>query len=254
MVLAEAPLADLLAPLPLEVDRRGVEEDQSEVGEEVPPMSEQLLFDPVLDAPGCERGLALLLVLGQLLAEPGHGPVEVVQLQRFTPVDLIVRLPLVGGPVAAGREEAMQDGQEDGPLDIEPEAASVEESLDDPSAPRLFPEALEDEGRADPSRGDGGELSLGMGGDQEDGLGQSGARDEQGIELSGLLELIETTQSGDDALAGPPVLPAVLDDLEVGAWAGGLGPEEHGALVIRDTIDHKSRTGIFKEEKRVAWH
>jgi hypothetical protein len=33
-------------------------------------------------------------------------------------------------------------------------------------------------------------------------------------------------------LAGSTVLPAVLNDLEIGAWAGGLGAEEHGALVV----------------------
>ena len=102
MVLAVAALADVLAALALEVDRGGVEEDQLEIGEEVAAVGEQLLLDPVLDAAGSERRLVRLLVVGQLLAEPGHGPVEVVQLQQFTPVDLVVGLPLVGGSVAAG--------------------------------------------------------------------------------------------------------------------------------------------------------
>ena len=33
----------------------------------------------------------------------------------------------------------------------------------------------------------------------------------------------------DDALPGAAAFPAVLDDLEVGAWPGRLGAEEHGA-------------------------
>ena len=66
----------------------------------------------------------------------------------------------------------------------------------------------------------------------EDRLGQAGARDQQGVELAALLELIESPQGGDDPLPGAAVLPAVLDDLEVGAWAGGLGAEEHGALRV----------------------
>ena len=146
MVLAEAPLADVLAALALEVDRGGVEEDQLEVGEEVAPVGEQLLLDPVLGAAGGERRLVLLLVLGQLLAEPGHGPVEVVELEVVAALDLVVRLPLVGGPVAAGGEEAMQDGEEDGPLDVELEAASLQELLDDVPAAGLLPEPLEDQG------------------------------------------------------------------------------------------------------------
>ena len=111
----------------------------------------------------------------------------------------------------------MQDGEEDGPLDVELEAASLQELLDDPLAAGLLPEALEDQGGSDASGGDGGELSLGVGREQQDGLGQACARGEEGIELAVLLELIETPQGGDDPLAGSAVLPAVLDDLEVGA-------------------------------------
>ena len=90
MVLAEAPLADVLAALALEVDRGGVEEDQLQTAEEVTPVTEHALLDPVLDAAGCERRLVLLLVFGQFLAEPGHGPVEVMQLEVVAALDLVV--------------------------------------------------------------------------------------------------------------------------------------------------------------------
>src|SRR6185437_3109001 len=179
-----------------------------------------------------ERRLALLLIPRQRLTEPGHGPVQVVQLQGLTPGDLVVGPPLVGGPVAAGGEEAVQHGQEDRPLDVALEAAAVEQSLDDPPAAGLSPEPLEDEGRPDASGSDGGQSPLGMGREQEDGVGQAGARGEQGIELAGLLELVEPSEGCEDPLAWSSALPAVLDDLEVGAWSGGLGAEEHGALVV----------------------
>ena len=81
MVLAEASLADVLTTLALEIDRGRVEEDQLEIGEEIAAVVEHPLLDPVFDAAGGERCLARLLVSGQFLAEPGHGPVEVVQLQ-----------------------------------------------------------------------------------------------------------------------------------------------------------------------------
>ena len=96
----------------------------------------------------------------------------------------------------------------------------------------LLPEPLEDQGGSDAAGGDGGELPLGVSREQQDGLSQAGARDQQGVELSGLLELVESPQGGDDPLSWSSVLPAVLDDLEVGACAGGLGAEEHGALVV----------------------
>lgn len=50
--------------------------------------------------------------------------------------------------------------------------------------------------------------------------------------MSGLLEVIEPSQGGEDPLSGASLLPAVLDDLEIGAWTGGLGTEEHGGLVF----------------------
>ena len=236
MVLAEAPLADVLAALALEVDRGGVEEDQLQAAEEVAPVAEHALLDPVLDAAGCERRLVLLLIRGQFLAEPGHGPVEVVELEVVAALDLVVGPPLVGGPVAAGVEEAMEDGEEDGPLDVELEAASLQELLDDLAAAGLLPEPLEDQGGSDASGGDGGELALGVSREEQDGLSEASTRDQQGVELSGLLELIESPEGGDDPLAWSSVLPAVLDDLEVGASAGLLGAEEHGAPVVRDTM------------------
>ena len=126
----------------------------------------------------------------------------------------------------------MEHRQEDRPLDVALEAASVQGLLDSPLAPRLSPEPLEDEGGSDAAGGDGRELSLGVSGEEEDGLSQPSARGEQGVELTTLLQLVESSQGGDDALAGSSVLPAVLNDLEIGAWAGGLGAEEHGALVV----------------------
>src|SRR4051794_199469 len=151
MILAESPLADVLAALALEVDRGGVEEDQLQSTEEVTPVTEHALLDPVLDASGSERRLVLLLILGQFLSEPGHGPVEVVQLEAVAALDLVVLPPPVGGPVAARGEEAMQDGQEDRPLDVELEAASLQELLDDVAAAGLLPESLEDQGGSDAS-------------------------------------------------------------------------------------------------------
>jgi hypothetical protein len=58
----------------------------------------------------------------------------VVQWEPLAAVDPVIRPPLVGGAIAAGCEEALEDGEEDGPLDVELEAASVQESLDNPLA------------------------------------------------------------------------------------------------------------------------
>src|ERR1019366_9780238 len=129
----------------LEVDRGGVEEHELKVSEEVAAVGEELLFDAVLGASGCEGGLARLLVVRQLLAEPGHGPVQVMELQGVAAFDRVVGLPLVGGAVAAGVDKAVEHGEEDGPFDVEREAASFEQLPDDPLTPGLAPEPLEDE-------------------------------------------------------------------------------------------------------------
>jgi hypothetical protein len=139
----------------------------------------------------------------------------VVELEVVAALDPVALPPPVGGPVAARVEEAMQDGEEDGPLEVELEAASLQELLDDVAAAGLLPEPLEDQGGPDAACGDGGDLSLGVGREEEDGLGQASAGGQEGVELSGLLELVESPECGDDPLFGSSVLPAVLDDLEV---------------------------------------
>src|SRR5436305_7393620 len=100
----------------------------------------------------------------------------------------------------------MQGGEEDRPLEVELEAASLQELLDDPLAPGLSPEPLEDEGGSDAAGGDGGELPFGVSREQQDGLSQTGARDQEGVKLSGPLQLIGSPQGGDDPLPWSCVL------------------------------------------------
>ena len=79
-----------------------------------------------------------------------------MEFEGFAPVALVVRPPLIGGPVAARVEETMEDGEEDGPRDIALEAASLPEWLDDPLAPGLWPEPLATEGGSAASGAEGG--------------------------------------------------------------------------------------------------
>ena len=125
----------------------------------------------------------------------------------------------------------MEDRQEDGALDGELMAATLEELSDHMLAAGLLPDPLEDQRRADAAAGVGREPPLGMVGQDQDRLGQAGPGEEQGVELTALLELVESPQGGYDALPGAAVLPAVLDDLEVGSRARSLGAEEQGVLL-----------------------
>jgi hypothetical protein len=78
-----------------------------------------------------------------------------VKLQSFTSFDLIILLPLVGGAVAAGIKEAMEDSQEDRPLNGEPIVAALEELTDHVLAAGLLPEPLKNQRRADAAAGIG---------------------------------------------------------------------------------------------------
>ena len=94
----------------------------------------------------------------------------------------------------------------------------------------LLPEPLEDKGGTNASGGDGGKLSLGVRREHQDGLSETCPRSHQGIELAGFLEVIESSESSDDPLPGATVLPAILNDLEVGPRAGGLGAKKHNGF------------------------
>src|SRR6516165_628777 len=108
MILGVAKLAQGFPAFSLEVDRRGVEEHELEIGEEVAAVDEQIFLDPVLYATRSERRFIFLLVLGQYLAQPTHGTVEMVQLKRITPLDLVRLLPFFGRPIAARDEKTME--------------------------------------------------------------------------------------------------------------------------------------------------
>jgi hypothetical protein len=81
--------------------------------------------------------------------QPGHGSVEVVQVQIGDAFDGIVVLPLFGGTVAAGSEEAMQHGQENGALDGKLETPVLEQALQNLVYGACLPESLEDQGWPD---------------------------------------------------------------------------------------------------------
>ena len=83
-------LAERLAALAVEGEAGGVHEYDGEVGEEIAAAVEQLLLDQVLDAARRQRPFRLLL---DLLAEPGHGAVEVMQIEPFGAGDVVILHP-----------------------------------------------------------------------------------------------------------------------------------------------------------------
>ncbi len=118
MILAVPVLTEAPSALALEVQGGGVEEHHVQGSAAV---GEQVLLDEVLDAPRGERCAPGLRLRRQRLPQPGHGPVQVVELERFgsrQPVP--AEVPVVGAvrdlqglhlaPVADPADSALWNG------------------------------------------------------------------------------------------------------------------------------------------------
>jgi hypothetical protein len=97
VVFRMAATTKLLAAPSLEGQAGGVREDDAEFGEQVAPTGKQPLFHEVLAA--ARRQLAGSGLIGERLAEPSHGAVEMVQLKGLSALDPVVGSPLFGSAV-----------------------------------------------------------------------------------------------------------------------------------------------------------
>jgi hypothetical protein len=75
----------------------GVYEYQVEPREQVAPMREQPLLHHVLAAAGREWRALLLLLFRLFLAQPGHRPIEMMQIEPHDAGDRIVLAPAIAG-------------------------------------------------------------------------------------------------------------------------------------------------------------
>ncbi len=163
MIFQMSVRADGLASLTLEVDRCGVEKHDVQIGEKVTTPSKQFFLDQVLVGAGREWRGSVLLILGKNLSQPGHGPIEVVQLQIGDPFDLVVVLPLLGGTITAGRKKTMQHGEEDGSFNGELKAPVCEQGGQNLADRAGLPEPLKEQGRPDPGAAGGDAVALSVG-------------------------------------------------------------------------------------------
>ena len=138
-----SPLSDLLPAFAFEVQAGRVEKHDLDGREEVAPAQEELFFDPVLAA-SCRQGVRP--DLDAPFAEPGHAPVQMLQLYAVDALDGEVHLPLLGGPVAPRREESVQDGEENRPLERVSMASLAVDFLNDLGDAEFPPQSLEHEG------------------------------------------------------------------------------------------------------------
>ena len=75
-------------------------------------MGEQSLLHHVLHAARGERRAGVLLLFRQLLAQPRHGSIEVMQIQLLDAGDGVILTPAIGGAVGAAHEQPVQHREE----------------------------------------------------------------------------------------------------------------------------------------------
>ena len=189
------------------------------------------------------KGCGTALLVGrELLAQPGHGTVEVVQGQPVHAGDVIVGHPLLAGPVRAGDHDPVQHGGEDGPLDRKLEPALSEQILDHGPAAGLLPQPPEQQRRADALAG----KPLGVAGldlrEDHGPLGVAGDRAGQALEGAGGGDGLLAAEVLDDALLGAAVLAHGLDEIEVGVAVDALLADEHAKLAADLAIVRQGKT------------
>src|SRR5450631_3880481 len=148
-------LPERRAALALEVNRGRIEEHHINGGEQIAPARKELLFDHIL---AHARSSAR-----QRLPQPPHRPIQLMQLELLSPVDPLLLLPALRGPIAAWGKESVQHRQEHRPLERELEMALSGQRPEHLSHPALNPQPLKNQGRANTVRAGGNALSLGVG-------------------------------------------------------------------------------------------
>src|SRR5262245_43537368 len=100
-----------------------------------------------------------------------------------------------------------------------------------------------------------------MGREQEELLGEACARGEEGVQLPGVLEVVEAAEGAEDALPGATAIPEILDELEVAAGPRGFDAEEHGDLgkvrhhdrTTQNQISN-GKTEMIRRKSAETWH
>src|SRR5659263_160243 len=176
-VLGVAPGPEFFPARTLEVDAGGVEEDHRKGGKQVPVGLEDGLLDPL-----------------PVLSQPGHGPVEVVELYVFGPRYAVVAGYPGGSPIRTRKEQARKGSQVDGALDGEGVLPAREKGFDHLTKSQLIPDPSRDE--VGPRSRDlhGLELSLPVVLGDLQLLRISGKREDYLVEVTLVLELVDPAE------------------------------------------------------------
>jgi len=242
VVLGVPTLAEALAARAFEVEAGGVHEDDRQLAEQVAAGLEQPLLHHILEAARGERGAVRLLGVRQLLAEPAHRAVEVVEGELVGALDPIVLAPGVGGTVRARDHQPVEHGQEAGALEREAEAALGGQILDHRPAAGLLPEPFEGERRADPVGGQRRCAALIEQREDHRALCHARGRAGQAIEVAVRLDVLLAAEVLDDPLLGTTPFAHALDQVEVPVGADLLFTHVHAVKQHTKRIKSQSKS------------
>src|SRR6056297_2743371 len=140
MVLAVASLADGLAAGALEVQARRIEQHHRKTREKVATLRKELFLDQILRATRTEWQAVLLIRLRKRLAQPGHRPVEMLQVGHFIIATHIIPAPFLGSSVGARIHEPVDHRKTHDTLQIEAKPAVSHEIAQAARNPALLPQ------------------------------------------------------------------------------------------------------------------
>ncbi len=192
---------------------------------------------------GVRRGAALL----EILAEPGHGPISVVERQVFGAGNAKAVVPPASMPIRARHHQSMQHREIDRSLHAKAEASTPQEPVDHLGAAGLAPQAAKHQIRANAHPLQFGQLAAIEARQYDRTPRVPRGRSHQRIEHPGGLDLIAATQRLDHALDVPPALTGILDEIKILVGPNLLDPDEHrGAPWRSPQRHHKVRFGQAK--------
>ena len=226
----------------LEIQTGRVKENHRQIIEQILPLHPERFLDLVLEPmptvnrrrPSCGLGLrrhhsaglcpfhrswlcrrlSRCFVFSRLgLPQPGHGSIRLVQAQLADSGDLVIPFPLMRVPVRTSPTNPVQHAQKNRPFHSQTKMALAQQLFENLIQFQSLPEPLKNEHRSD-------RQCLGVGGSLPRDQGQSVGREltetaHQSVDRTLRLQLFDSTQSGQDALARFVVCADGLDQLQV---------------------------------------
>jgi len=253
MVFAVAVLTDARSAEALEVEAGCVHEHQVQPAEQVAPVCKQLLLDQILGAARRKWHRIILLLGGQCFTEPGHGTVEVVQVEIFAAADAIVLTPAIRRQIRTAAHQAMQHSEEHRAFHCEAMAALARNARDHVLAASFLPQPLEQQGGADAAHRDRWGFATACGIQHHSLPHEACSRAQQSIELAAGFKFIQPSQRGNHPLADLIAGAMALHDLQIDATLRLLAAEIHARL---DGGAHRITRTSLPSSRNAAhtWH